>query len=79
MSADIDVVVSGLRAVARDVLALELRHKSGQPLPGAGLGVGLVLVKRIMERFGGSVSLDSSEGEGTSVRLNFKSAPGERV
>ena len=44
-----------------------------------GLGVGLVLVKRIMERFSGSVSLDSQEGEGTSVRLNFKAVPGDRV
>jgi signal transduction histidine kinase len=40
-----------------------------------GLGVGLVLVKRIMERFGGAVTLESSEGEGTSVRLSFKLAP----
>ncbi|AWY43959.1 two-component sensor histidine kinase [Pseudomonas putida] len=40
-----------------------------------GLGVGLVLVKRIMERFGGSVTLDSREGEGTSVRLSFKLVP----
>jgi signal transduction histidine kinase len=40
-----------------------------------GLGVGLVLVKRIMERCGGSVSLDSREGEGTSVRLSFKRVP----
>lgn len=38
----------------------------------SGLGVGLVLVKRIMERFGGAVTLDSREGEGTSVRLSFK-------
>jgi len=40
-----------------------------------GLGVGLVLVKRIMERFGGVVTLDSREGEGTTVRLSFKLAP----
>lgn len=40
-----------------------------------GLGVGLVLVKRIMERCGGTVSLDSREGEGTSVRLSFKRIP----
>ncbi|MBK5354755.1 HAMP domain-containing histidine kinase [Pseudomonas sp. TH41] len=40
-----------------------------------GLGVGLVLVKRIMERFGGSVTLGSREGDGTSVRLSFKRVP----
>jgi signal transduction histidine kinase len=40
-----------------------------------GLGVGLVLVKRIMERFGGSVKLYSREGEGTRVRLSFKRIP----
>ncbi|MHC8285842.1 sensor histidine kinase [Pseudomonas sp. XS1P51] len=40
-----------------------------------GLGVGLVLVKRTMERCGGSVTLDSREGEGTCVRLSFKRVP----
>lgn len=40
-----------------------------------GLGVGLVLVKRIMERYGGGVTLDSREGEGTSVRLAFQRVP----
>ncbi|MEN5300883.1 HAMP domain-containing sensor histidine kinase [Pseudomonas sp. TWI628] len=39
-----------------------------------GLGVGLVLVKRIMERFGGSVRLSSSQGHGTRVSLNFRLA-----
>ena len=39
-----------------------------------GLGVGLMLVKRIMERFGGSVRLNSREGKGTSVLLNFRVA-----
>jgi len=41
-----------------------------------GLGVGLALVKRIMERFDGSVELTSREQEGTRVRLNFKVATG---
>jgi two-component system sensor histidine kinase HydH len=41
-----------------------------------GLGVGLALVKRIMERFEGSVELTSQEQEGTRVRLNFKVATG---
>ena len=40
-----------------------------------GLGVGLVLVKRIMERFGGAVALESLEGEGTRVSLTFKRVP----
>ncbi|WP_256562606.1 MULTISPECIES: sensor histidine kinase [unclassified Pseudomonas] len=42
-----------------------------------GLGVGLALVKRIMERFEGSVELTSREQEGTRVRLTFKVATGE--
>jgi two-component system sensor histidine kinase HydH len=41
-----------------------------------GLGVGLALVKRIMERFEGSVELTSQEQEGTRVSLNFKVATG---
>lgn len=39
-----------------------------------GLGVGLVLVKRIMERFGGTVRISSREGKGTCVHLNFRLA-----
>ncbi|WP_433899468.1 ATP-binding protein [Pseudomonas sp. PSE1(2024)] len=41
-----------------------------------GLGVGLALVKRIMERFQGSVILTSREQEGTRVSLNFRVASG---
>jgi len=44
-----------------------------------GLGVGLVLVKRIMERFSGKVSLTSREQEGTRVKLTFKIAAGGRL
>jgi signal transduction histidine kinase len=35
----------------------------------AGVGLGLALVRRIVEGHGGSVALDSSPGEGTSVRI----------
>ncbi|MGH8438929.1 MAG: ATP-binding protein [Pseudomonas sp.] len=39
-----------------------------------GLCIGLIMVKQIMERFGGEVSLSSQEQTGTSVCLCFKVA-----
>jgi len=36
-----------------------------------GLGLGMALVKRIMERFGGAIRLKSVEGAGTTVSLTF--------
>ncbi|MBI4292012.1 MAG: two-component sensor histidine kinase [Betaproteobacteria bacterium] len=39
-----------------------------------GLGLGMSLARRIMERFGGAISLQSREGAGTQVRLAFKVA-----
>lgn len=42
----------------------------------SGLGVGLSLVRRIMERFGGEVTLKSREYVGTCVSLSFKMAEG---
>ncbi|VVO41480.1 sensor histidine kinase [Pseudomonas fluorescens] len=42
-----------------------------------GLGVGLMLVKRVMEQFNGSVSLTSREQEGTRISLVFNVAGGE--
>jgi signal transduction histidine kinase len=36
-----------------------------------GLGLGLPLAKRIIERFGGTIAIDSSPGTGTRVSLRF--------
>jgi signal transduction histidine kinase len=36
-----------------------------------GLGIGLPLAKRIVERFGGTIAIDSTEGQGTTVTLDF--------
>jgi len=36
-----------------------------------GLGVGMTLVKHAVERYGGSVRVESGEQDGTRVELNF--------
>jgi signal transduction histidine kinase len=39
-----------------------------------GLGVGLALARRVVERFGGRLEIDSSPGRGTRVRLHMPRA-----
>lgn len=51
---------------------MELALKPFYTTKRKGLGLGMALVKRIMERFGGTISLHSREGEGTKVSLSFK-------
>jgi signal transduction histidine kinase len=41
-----------------------------------GSGLGLAIVKTIVELHGGKVSINSVEGEGTTVRLLLPAAPG---
>ena len=41
--------------------------------PGTGLGLGIV--REIMQRHGGSVEVDSTLGRGTCVRLHFRPPP----
>ena len=50
---------------------LEMAFKPFHTTKRNGLGVGLPMVKRVMERFGGTVALSSRENEGTQVRLEF--------
>jgi two-component system sensor histidine kinase HydH len=53
---------------------LDLVFKPYYTTKREGIGLGMALVKRIMERFGGAISLDSREGEGTRVSLSFSYA-----
>ncbi|WP_256659455.1 HAMP domain-containing sensor histidine kinase [Pseudomonas sp. H9] len=48
-----------------------LAFKSIYTTRSGGLGIGLIMVRQIMERFGGAVSLSSREQEGTRVCLCF--------
>ncbi len=47
------------------------RHYKGRA--SAGFGVGLSLVRRISDRYGWQVQIDSHPGEGTTVTLDFRS------
>jgi two-component system heavy metal sensor histidine kinase CusS len=52
------------------------RSSSQQLNDGEGTGLGLAIVKSIMTLHGGSVSIQSAEGKGTTVVLQFPSQPG---
>jgi len=42
----------------------------------SGLGLGLALVKKVMEAHGGSVAIESSPGDGTKVAMFFPQSSG---
>jgi two-component system, NtrC family, sensor histidine kinase HydH len=49
--------------------------RAGKPFhttKARGLGVGLALARRVMERYGGRLEIDSTPGRGTTVRLQLK-------
>jgi signal transduction histidine kinase len=55
----------GMPARERD-RAFDLFYRAA-PVRGAGVGVGLAIVKLLVEQSGGTLTLDSGEGQGTTV------------
>ncbi|UCF61764.1 MAG: ATP-binding protein, partial [Anaerolineaceae bacterium] len=47
------------------------RAKNAKRSGIAGTGLGLSIVTQLVERFGGSIKVDSVEGEGTTVKLTL--------
>jgi len=81
-------LADGLRLVVRDTgIGIRLEDIGSIMMPFGqvasayardhqGTGLGLTLTKALIERHGGTLSLDSTPGVGTTVRLSF---PAERV
>jgi signal transduction histidine kinase len=58
-------------------IAPEYQGRAGKPFfttKTKGLGVGLALARRVIERYGGQMEIDSTPGQGTAVRLHMRAA-----
>ena len=62
---------SGAGIAREDVQALFKPFYRGDSRPGGGHGVGLTIVKMLSDRFDWPVSIDSTPGAGTCVRIGF--------
>jgi two-component system sensor histidine kinase HydH len=69
--AGVDVLISDT-GVGMSIQQLATAFRPFQTTKSHGLGVGLPMLKRAMERFGGFVTLASAENSGTQVRLHFR-------
>ena len=69
-SRHVNVIVSDTGA-GMSATQMDLVFKPFYTTKRNGLGLGMALVKRIMERFGGAIRLNSGEGQGTRVSLTF--------
>ncbi len=67
----------GMPPVASERLFEAFRRFHPEAAPGDGMG--LAIVKRIVERHGGRIWAESSEGRGTTFHFTLPAASGERV
>ncbi len=66
----LEVVEDDGKGIPADLLPRIFEPRFSTSTSGSGLG--LAIVKRLVEGWGGSVSVESAEGRGTVVRLAFQ-------
>lgn len=66
-----EVVDSGVGMQKYEMQALTLPFRRGKTAIGSGYGLGLDIVQRLCQRYGWRLSLCSSQGEGTRVKVHF--------
>ena len=67
------------RSRRRHALEARFQPRSVRTIGIEGTGLGLYLVKRTVEKYGGTVTLDSVLGQGTTVRMRFPIAQVEEA
>ncbi|MDI6857074.1 MAG: ATP-binding protein [Dehalococcoidia bacterium] len=69
---EVEVTDTGI-GIAREKLPriFERFYKAGSSQVDRGTGLGLAIVKHIIESFGGTVSVDSTEGQGSTFRFSI--------
>ncbi len=70
----VEIVDSGRGISEQDLKNIFQPFFRGQGAPRGGHGVGLTIVRRLSERFGWPVSLESELGKGTTARIEFPKA-----
>jgi light-regulated signal transduction histidine kinase (bacteriophytochrome) len=76
----IDVCDNGIGMAEEHIQrAFRIFQRLNRPEEYSGTGIGLAVCKRIMERHGGHIEVESQPGEGTTFRLHFPTKPGARL
>jgi PAS domain S-box-containing protein len=65
--------------IAKDILPLVFEPFFSTKPSGKGTGLGLSVAKRILQDHGGEISIESTEGTGTSVHIKIPSYPREMI
>ena len=51
------------------------RFYRGRDVPSGGSGLGLAIARQLAEKWGGTLNVDSTMGEGTRIEVELDAAP----